>query len=270
MRLLSSDLIRRSTVVAVGSQLSGAEATKLADDQPSVPWIASDPGEAWVEWQLPEATDLDTFAALNGVIDDGDTIRWRVAGSQAALTSAPTWDSTALEYWPDGVDPRDELVHSLVTKALPVTASFVRLDVAVAALAEVVLGNAVFGKAYQPAAPAGIPPAGIRRLPSDQPVAVETESRSEIVFASRPRRGVEVQLRHLSSSQAIAEIERIQRYVGSASNVLLVPVADTDPLLHEWMFFGRLSELAAIEPGPYLRVIDEESWGVRLQVIHRL
>lgn len=270
MLLLSSDLIRRSSVVGVGSQTAGAEAAKLADDQPGRPWIATDVTQAWVEWQLPEVTVLDTFAALNGVLDQVDTIRWRVAGTQGELTAAPIWDSQAVPYWPSGVDPRAELVHSLVTAA-PVAATFVRMDIGIAgALPDVVIGQAAFGLSYQLSSTAIVPLGGVERIQEDKPIAVETEARGEIVFGSRPRRGVAVQLQHLDSNQAIAELERIRRHVGTASNVLLVPRPLGDPLLHEWIYFGRLAELTPIEPGPYLRAIGEESWAVRLRVMHRL
>jgi len=269
MLLLSSDLIRRSTVVGVGSQTAGAEASKLADDQPGRPWIATDVAQAWVEWQLPELTMLDTFAALNGVLDQVDTIRWRVAATQGALTAAPTWDSTELPYWPAGVDPRAEVVQSLV-RTDAVAALYVRMDIGiVGGLQEVVLGNAAFGGAYRPTGTAIVPLGGVERTQEDKPIAVETEARSEIVFASRARRGVACEIKHLDSAQAITELERIRRHVGTASNVLLVPRPD-DALLHEWIYFGRLAELTPIEPGPYLRAIGEESWGVRLQVMHRL
>ncbi len=110
-------------------------------------------GANYMEIDFGASVPLDTFALLATNAVFGDTVRWRLAATQAALTSGPVYDSGAVsliaspEGWNDECIHRQSLHH--ITSG-PVAARWARFDL-VAANAGLTVGRFTAGKAWKPA-----------------------------------------------------------------------------------------------------------------------
>lgn len=122
-----------ATMAAVGSEAAGMEAVNLFKKQPSDLWRATDLGNIWFEVDLGSAQAIRLIALLFTNATSAATIRVRGATSQANLTAAPGYDSTAVSHWPTTGLDNWEKTHAILWLSSAQTYQWWRIDVVDAA-----------------------------------------------------------------------------------------------------------------------------------------
>ena len=115
--------------LTASEEVSTFEVTNLQNPLGSARWRSTSL-TPFIVGQFESSITPKHWGSLYTNADDGDTERLRLANSEAALTSAPTYDSTALDVWPGtGLDewPHVHARHLIADGDL-VAATWFRID----------------------------------------------------------------------------------------------------------------------------------------------
>lgn len=104
---LSRKLVEGATLTASSAQTS-LPVTNLVGPTPSKVWRSTSLSSVYITIDFGSATAVDTLAMVAPNWTTSATWRLRGATSEANLTAAPGYDSTAVTPWPGGTKPTEE------------------------------------------------------------------------------------------------------------------------------------------------------------------
>lgn len=125
---------------------------ELLTDQPGDVWQSDDLDDLYLVMDLGSAQDVNTVALLFTNATSSATWRIRAADSEANLTSAPGYDSTAVPLWTStGID--DNRPHAFIYFPTPKSYRWWRIDIADASnpAGKFQAGRLILSKALAPA-----------------------------------------------------------------------------------------------------------------------
>lgn len=118
------------TVGTVGNERAEKPASHLAVfDAPGMVWGSNGNTNVYVQCDLGSARAVDFVSVLSANAIAATDWRVRIAGSQANLTAAPTYDSGTLDFISPSITREDGLYHSHLELPSTVTQRWFRIDI---------------------------------------------------------------------------------------------------------------------------------------------
>jgi hypothetical protein len=197
------------------------------------------------------AKAMRVLSLLYGNFVSTDTIRWRGATSEANLTAAPGYDSTALPCWPGGADLASwDRRHTRLYLAAAQTFRWWRFDLNVAS------NPAGYAEASRVYVSEGLQPAkniATNWSRTSREEAVRTTNQSGgITPRELPQHdAIEAVWKHLTEAEAFGGYAELRRQRGASGDVLFLvdPEQATYPM--DFMLYGLLQAESPMQHAYY-------------------
>lgn len=241
-----------AAALTAGSEAATLPGGNLQRPQPGKVWRSAGLTDTWIVLDFGAARSWDWIAWVNANFTAAATIRARASDSEAALTSAPGWDSTAESWWPatgrptvDEDEPEPEgytLIKSLI--GAPKTFRYLRLDISDPAnpAGYVQAGRLVVGKALQLVRCFSW---GTTFGRQDQSL-LDQAIGGQLHGTSRPSaRYVDFSLEWVQESEARGYLEKLDRIRGRGRDVMVCLDPDATTHLQAETLLGHMTEQPA-------------------------
>lgn len=219
--LFCNPTLSDAATLTASDTASGFAVTRLQNFDPdrryrsttTTPYIEGDFGAA-------KAVDVLCAGFLNAV--SADTVRWRLATSQANLTAAPGYDSGAISAYPGGADLSSwARIHAWKITASTQTYRWFRIDFNFASnpAGYVDFGRLIVGTKIQFATPIDF---GWQRTYPTSPVWTQDMAGGITPRPQAVKNGVAVRWSWLTKAEAFGDLSPLLRDRGSSGDVFFV------------------------------------------------
>lgn len=193
------------------------------------------------EWDLGSAQAIDYIWQRSPNITAAGTVQVRAASSQAGLTSAPGYDSTALTFRTGtGSSTWDYFDFHLDLRATPQTYRWWRFDWVDAANP---LGYLDIARVYLSAALTIEPGVQIQSLgPIQNPVSLTSQGGDEYRVTRPIKNTMNLTIPYMSVEQALGGVFEIGRTRGTAKDIVVVWGSDVPGYLQQRTVYGLADE----------------------------
>jgi hypothetical protein len=258
---LSSRYLDAATV-ASSSELSSLPAANVQDMRPDKTWRAM-AASAYLTVDFGADVAANALAVIWPGPDASATLRWRMASSAAAVTSAPAVDTTVLSAWPASGKPADPdwpYYFSLLTWSNSTGYRYGRLDIADAITVEV--SRLFVGPKFVPTANVDLNPS----LGLQSPGYANRTMWGKLYTDVRgpPSRLLTLPMSSIAETEMTDDLFELQRYAGVARDFAfcLDPAATTK--FHKYSGQFRFPSLAPFQAQPFWNDSNNQIWQASL------
>lgn len=232
--------------ISAGSAAANMPVSNLLARQPSKKWRATALGSAYVVLDLGTATEINFAALLYANLTGSATMRVRAASSEAGLTSAPGYDSTANTFWPNTGLGDWDYVHGFVDLVDdPQTFRWWRIDLSDGSNPDgyIQAGRLMLGGAFRFARNFQYP-LGVQWIPAKD-AAGRTRGGAFHAEESDLFRRMTFDLKGWPDADMLDDVFDLQRRQGIARDVLFVHDPAASARVMQRMIYGTFQKLDA-------------------------